>query len=71
MTRKGLIHRKTKQPTNQPTNLPTPLQVGQFFRWSKADLNSEFSFSWYGGRTKAKEGSLLYYYPWPEEEQMD
>ena len=36
---------------------------GSIFKRSLTDLNSQFSFSWTGCLTKAKEPSLLYYLP--------
>ena len=35
----------------------------QFFQWGITGLNSEFSFSWTGCHTNAKELSLPYYLP--------
>ena len=43
----------------------------QFFKRSKASLNSEFSFSKTGYLTKTKEPSLPYYLPIKEREETD
>ena len=37
------------------------------FKWSRAGLNSEFTFSWAGCLTKAKETRLFFYLVWKEE----